>query len=94
MNLLKESYFFNLADRSVGWNDAPGCGNRGKSHAITTEDKEVRDSGVLHRVPFVPIRLIHVQPPDEHRDGGDDSERQRTAPYSVEMTRTEAAEMS
>lgn len=47
---------------------------------------------MLHAVLLEVVRLHHLQPPEEHADGGDDTESEREAPDCAEVVEPEDPE--
>ena len=45
----------------------PREGNSKESDPVALNDQPVGNLGVLHRIALEPVRLIHVQPPEQER---------------------------
>jgi hypothetical protein len=52
---------------------SPGEGNGSKRSTIAAKNKHVGDASVLHRVFLESNRFVHAQPPNEDREGGNNS---------------------
>jgi hypothetical protein len=49
---------------------------------------------MLHRVLFVSLGLIHVETPEEDSQSRDDTQSQRTTPYSAEMVLAKSSSLN
>lgn len=69
----------------------PRQADRREGPPVALDDQRIRDLRVLHRVAPEARRLLHVQPPDEDEEGGDDAEAEREAPDRAEVVFAETA---
>jgi len=67
----------------------PSAGNGKESNPVTLEDQPVGDLGVLHRIALVPLRLVHIQSPNEDGESGNNTETKGETPDSPEVVGTE-----
>lgn len=70
--------------------DKPREGNSSEADPVALDDQPVGNLGVLHRIAFEPVRLIHVQSPNQDGKGGDDTETKGETPDGPEVVGSEA----
>lgn len=68
----------------------PGDGNTEPLLPIAAENKPVRGRATNNGVLLVVRGLLHLEPPDEHEGGRDESETERYPPGSTKMVVTAA----
>jgi hypothetical protein len=56
-----------------------------KADPVTSDDEKIRDSSVAHRI--LPVRrwILHVQPPNEDSQGGNDPQPEGEAPNGAKV---------
>jgi hypothetical protein len=56
-----------------------------KVEPVTSDDEQIRDPSVAHRTLLVMCRILHVQPPNEDSQGGDDPQPEGEAPDGAKV---------
>jgi hypothetical protein len=56
-----------------------------KADPVTSDDEKIRDSSVAHRILPVRCRILHVQPPNEDSQGGNDPQPEGEAPNGAKV---------
>ena len=67
----------------------PSAGNGKESDPVALDDQPVGNLGVPHGIALVPLRLVHIQSPDEDCESGNDTETKGETPDSPEVVGTE-----
>ena len=65
--------------------DKPGNRDCGKADPVTTNDQQVRDLGVGHRILLETCWLLHAETPEEYGEGRDDTQPERQTPDSTQV---------
>lgn len=69
----------------------PSHGDSSKADPIAADDKPVGNLGVTHGILLETRGVLHVEPPDEDGNGGDDTQAKRETPHSAQVVLAEAA---